>query len=116
MNDETAAQPSIGLTVVEAVCLVAAGLVYFVSLGVISGLGSHVGGDPATEGLDEFFAGIVIFLLWLPLAAFVSLACRVRRQCARRRSRAGSATRPGSYAARWSADAARSRRLPRRGR
>jgi hypothetical protein len=60
-------------TGLEAACLIAAFLLYLLSL---SGMASRGQSDPAGNAMEAGFAVILEFLLWLPLSAFVALRCR----------------------------------------
>ena len=64
-------------TLAEIFCLLAAILLYLLSLSGISGLG---GSDPAGNSISAAFANIVEFVLWLPIFAFIALCCRSGRQ------------------------------------
>lgn len=66
---------SLAWTGLEAACLIAALLLYLLSL---SGMASRGQSDPAGNALQGAFDVAVEFLLWLPLTAFVAL--RARRQ------------------------------------
>ena len=60
-------------TWVEAVCVVAALILLVVSLMALSQLG---GSDPLSRSLSSTVAAIALFLLWMPIFAFVALRCR----------------------------------------
>jgi hypothetical protein len=64
-------------TLVEIFCLLAAILIYLLSLAGISSLG---GSDSLGNSLSSAFAVVVEFVLWLPILAFIALSCRAGRQ------------------------------------
>lgn len=64
---------SLAWTGLEAACLIAALLLYLLSL---SGMASRGQSDPAGNALQAAFDVAVEFLLWLPLTAFVALRAR----------------------------------------
>lgn len=68
---------SLARTGLEAVCMIAALLLYLLSLSGLSEMGHS---DAAGNALSSAFAVAVEFLLWLPLTAFVALRCRSAKQ------------------------------------
>ena len=71
---ETEDQPkSVAWTWVQAAILVPALLLYLLSLPAVAGLGQS---DRIGNSVQSVFAGAVMFLLWLLVAAFVALSCR----------------------------------------
>jgi len=80
VEEEPPTGPWLVPTLAEIFCLLAAILIYLLSLSGISSLG---GSDSLGNSLSSAFTVFVEFVLWLPILAFVALSCRAGRQSGR---------------------------------